>query len=229
MRASQHETSVVIREPSYDRAYVAFMQLAVEGLIREDPTLGQIKMIPDRHAGPIRNVRAETPLDQPMMGVSATVTLERGALLRTDVDGHTAMLYDTAQQIIGEQSRAFYQRLSEITTAAGTSVKNIGQGVPTIEQLRELFRKMEFSFNERGELSGLQLHVHPSQMERAKENLTQASHKLAEQMYKAAQPQGGGQPGPGAGPTPGTGAGDGQAKKDEGVIDAEYVDVEDKK
>jgi len=67
-------------------------------------------------------------------------------------------------------------------------------------------------------------------MERARENLTKASHKLAEQMYKAAQPQGGGgQTGqtPGAGPAPG---GDGQAqKKDEGVIDAEYVDVEDKK
>ena len=70
-----------------------------------------------------------------------------------------------------------------------------------------------------------------SQMDKARERLTQASHKLAEQMYKAAQPQGT----PGAGPAPDAGAGpsgggDGQAKKkDEGVIDAEYVDVEDKK
>src|SRR5213596_400077 len=69
-----------------------------------------------------------------------------------------------------------------------------------------------------------------AQMDRAREALTQASHKLAEQMYKAAQPG----PGAGAGPTPEAGAGpqpggDGQAKKDEGVIDAEYVDVEDKK
>jgi molecular chaperone DnaK len=70
-----------------------------------------------------------------------------------------------------------------------------------------------------------------SQMEKARENLTKASHKLAEQMYKAAQPQGGAQAGPGpsadAGPQPG-GNGSGQ-KKDEGVIDAEYVDVDDKK
>jgi molecular chaperone DnaK len=69
-------------------------------------------------------------------------------------------------------------------------------------------------------------------MDKARETLTQASHKLAEQMYKAAQPQGT----PGAGPEAGPGAGgagaapDGHAKKtDEGVIDAEYVDVEDKK
>ncbi|HEV2401857.1 MAG TPA: molecular chaperone DnaK [Candidatus Sulfotelmatobacter sp.] len=69
-----------------------------------------------------------------------------------------------------------------------------------------------------------------AQMEKARENLTTASHKLAEQMYKAAQPAGGtqGAPGgPGAGPQPGA-DGEGQ-KKDEGVIDAEYVDVEDKK
>jgi molecular chaperone DnaK len=67
-------------------------------------------------------------------------------------------------------------------------------------------------------------------MDKARETLTQASHKLAEQMYKAAQPQGA----PGAGPEAGPGAGggassNGNAKKDEGVIDAEYVDVEDKK
>src|SRR6201993_2026806 len=70
-----------------------------------------------------------------------------------------------------------------------------------------------------------------AQMDKARENLTTASHKLAEQMYQAAQPAGGGQAGPGAGPTPGAApSGDGQSqKKDEGVIDAEYVDVEDKK
>jgi len=69
-------------------------------------------------------------------------------------------------------------------------------------------------------------------MDKARETLTAASHKLAEQMYKAAQATPGA--GAGAGPTPGATAGgdhsgNGQAKKDEGVIDAEYVDVEDKK
>jgi len=68
-------------------------------------------------------------------------------------------------------------------------------------------------------------------MDQARERLTQASHKLAEQMYKATQAPGAE---PGAGPGAGAGAGpapnaNGQPKKDEGVIDAEYVDVEDKK
>jgi molecular chaperone DnaK len=63
-----------------------------------------------------------------------------------------------------------------------------------------------------------------SAMNSARERLTQASHKLAEAMYKTAQPSGGPQAGP---------AGDGassekEQKKDEGVIDAEYVDMDKK-
>ena len=67
-------------------------------------------------------------------------------------------------------------------------------------------------------------------MDRARETLTQASHKLAEQMYKSAQAQTP-PPGGGAGPSGNAGGaqpGDGEAKKDEGVIDAEYVDVDKK-
>ena len=66
-------------------------------------------------------------------------------------------------------------------------------------------------------------------MDKAREGLTTASHKLAENMYKAASPQAA----PGATPEAGAGGESGAAeepkKKEEGVIDAEYVDVEDKK
>jgi molecular chaperone DnaK len=63
-------------------------------------------------------------------------------------------------------------------------------------------------------------------MNSARDRLTAASHKLAEQMYKAAKPQGGGDAP--AGEHGGDGAAD-KKKKDEGVIDAEYVDVDEKK
>src|SRR5271165_2561858 len=63
-----------------------------------------------------------------------------------------------------------------------------------------------------------------AELNAAKEKLTAASHKLAEAMYKAnaAAP---------ASPADGATAASGttEEKKDEGVIDAEYVDVEDKK
>jgi molecular chaperone DnaK len=69
-------------------------------------------------------------------------------------------------------------------------------------------------------------------MDSAREKLTTASHKLAEQMYKAQAAPAAGPGANGSGPVDGpdgaSGNGSGQ-KKDEGVIDAEYVDVEDKK
>jgi molecular chaperone DnaK len=65
-------------------------------------------------------------------------------------------------------------------------------------------------------------------MDKARESLTTASHKLAENMYKAASPQAAPGAEAGAGPAPGAAAEE-PKKKEEGVIDAEYVDVEDKK
>jgi molecular chaperone DnaK len=63
----------------------------------------------------------------------------------------------------------------------------------------------------------------------AREKLTAASHKLAEAMYKANAASSGAA---GVPPTDGSTAASGateEAKKDEGVIDAEYVDVDDRK
>jgi molecular chaperone DnaK len=64
------------------------------------------------------------------------------------------------------------------------------------------------------------------QLRAAHDKLTQASHKLAEVLYKAnaAAAQGGPSDGGAGAQQPHA-----EQKKDEGVIDAEYVDVEDKK
>ncbi len=66
----------------------------------------------------------------------------------------------------------------------------------------------------------------PAELNASREKLTAASHKLAEAMYKAGSSTGA--------PTDGSAAAAGttaetDAKKDEGVIDAEYVDVDEKK
>ncbi|MGA7258134.1 MAG: molecular chaperone DnaK [Terracidiphilus sp.] len=66
------------------------------------------------------------------------------------------------------------------------------------------------------------------QMKSAHEKLTQASHKLAEAVYKATSAQAASGAQPGGEPT-GEAPPAGEQKKDEGVIDAEYVDVDEKK
>jgi molecular chaperone DnaK len=63
----------------------------------------------------------------------------------------------------------------------------------------------------------------------ATSKLETASHKLAEAMYKASSQQpGGGQPG-GPGAAGGNGAEGGESKPKDNVVDAEFVDVDDKK
>jgi molecular chaperone DnaK len=61
----------------------------------------------------------------------------------------------------------------------------------------------------------------------ATSKLETASHKLAEAMYKASSQPGGGQQAPPSGD--GHGAGAGESKPKDNVVDAEFVDVEDKK
>jgi molecular chaperone DnaK len=70
-----------------------------------------------------------------------------------------------------------------------------------------------------------------AQMTRALENLNKASHKLAEAMYKAASTTeaGAGQPNAAGAQAPTPGSNGHGAAKNEGVIDAEYVDVDNKK
>jgi molecular chaperone DnaK len=62
----------------------------------------------------------------------------------------------------------------------------------------------------------------------ATSKLETASHKLAEAMYKSSSQPGGGQPQGGPG-TDGNGAAGGEAKPKDNVVDAEFVDVDDKK
>jgi len=64
----------------------------------------------------------------------------------------------------------------------------------------------------------------PAKLNAATDKLTTASHKLAEAMYKSTSQQ----PGGAAPPTDGASAGEGEKKKDD-VVDAEFVDVDDKK
>ncbi len=67
----------------------------------------------------------------------------------------------------------------------------------------------------------------PEKLNAATDRLTQASHKLAEAMYKASSQPGAGSAGDGSAPPPPHDGGGDKPKED--VVDAEFVDVDDKK
>jgi molecular chaperone DnaK len=69
----------------------------------------------------------------------------------------------------------------------------------------------------------------PDKLNAATDKLTAASHKLAEAMYKSSSQPGGAGPGGPSAEANGAGPGGGEKKKGDDVVDAEFVDVEDKK
>jgi molecular chaperone DnaK len=101
----------------------------------------------------------------------------------------------------------------------------------TIYNVEKLLREQgdKISGSERGEVENALADAksalnsnNKDQMNRAGEKLTQVSHKLAEEMYRAAQPKAAAS----AGPAPGA---DGQSRPGDGVVDAEYMDVDERK
>jgi molecular chaperone DnaK len=136
-------------------------------------------------------------------------------------------------------SKEEVERMAKEAEAHSAEDKQKREEVETRNQLDAMVYQVEkmlkengdkISGGERGEVENalgdakkaLESGDHKS-MQTARDRLQSASHKLAEAMYKTAQPnpEGGAQQ---AGAQPKE-----EAKKDDGVIDAEYVDVEDKK
>ncbi len=109
-----------------------------------------------------------------MQVASVQFTISIDAVRTTDIVSLAVAINNTAREYIELQSRAFFAHLNEVCEAAGTAVQNVGQGVPTIEQMRELMRRMDLEFDENGMLTGLKLIVHPSQLERARQVMKEA-------------------------------------------------------
>ena len=137
-------------------------------------------------------------------------------------------------------SKEEVERMAKEAEAHSAEDKQKREEVETRNQLDAMVYQVEkmlkengdkISGGERGEVENalgdakkaLESGDHKS-MQTARDRLQTASHKLAEAMYKAAAP-----PNPEAGAQQAEAQPKTEAKKDDGVIDAEYVDVEDKK
>jgi hypothetical protein len=151
--------------PSYDDAYRQFLQDAYRGFVQDHALLGEIETVRDRHAGPIRNVDADEPLDQPMVKLGAPFTLETAAIVSTDVEAHTAAVAAFATAMLNEIERQSLENIGVIAGAVGNTVD--GQGAPSVEHFREMLRKIDISFNDDVTIAQT-LIVHPDHADLAK-------------------------------------------------------------
>jgi molecular chaperone DnaK len=182
----------------------------------------QIEVTFDIDANGILNVNAKdlaTGKDQKITITSTSgLSKEEVERMAKDADAHAAEDKERREEIEARN------QLDSMVYSVERMMKESGDKVPESDK-----SEVETALAEaKKALEG----TDKSAMTAAKEKLTQASHKLAEHMYKAASPSQGA-PGAGAeghgGPEPSANGAAREQKKDEGVIDAEYVDVEEKK
>lgn len=225
--ASENQTSVEIKVYQGERSMAADNRLlGVFQLIGIPPAprgIPQVEVTFDIDANGILNVSAKdkaTAKEQKITITSSSgLSKEEVDKIAQDAEKHAAE-DRVRQQEVETRNRADAMIYSTEKTLKEHRDKISDEDAKAIEAAIEKTRQAVQSGN-------------LDEMNKAVEQLTAASHKLAEAMYKAtaAETPADGQPGPGADGAGTDGAAAGEAdtgeKKDD-VVDAEFVDVDDK-
>ena len=225
--ASENQTSVEIKVYQGERSMAADNRLlGVFQLIGIPPAprgIPQVEVTFDIDANGILNVSAKdkaTSKEQKITITSSSgLSKEEVDKIAQDAEKHAAE-DRVRQQEVETRNRADAMIYSTEKTLKEHRDKISDEDAKAIEAAIEKTRQAVQSGN-------------LDEMNKAVEQLTTASHKLAEAMYKAtaAETPADGQPGPGADGAGTDGAAAGEAdtgeKKDD-VVDAEFVDVDDK-
>jgi hypothetical protein len=127
-----------------------FVRRVVEGFFSVEPLFGQIPWRPTEHAGPVRNVRGPSPVDQDMPIIEAESSVDVAVIRSTDIKGYAAFLYDLAESSIEAFAREFFKGLGEVTEAVGTSVDAEGRPF-SFDLLNDMLEKLHIEFDEEGE------------------------------------------------------------------------------
>jgi hypothetical protein len=133
--------------PEYDKALDIFTENVLEGFISLDQFFGQIPQSQSTHSGPIRNVRGEQPLDQPLMNISFSANLPIEAIRQTDVNLITVFLYDLAQSCLAELTRSVISNLGRITDITGNEYDARGKQF-TFDMINDILEIMAIDFDD---------------------------------------------------------------------------------
>ena len=113
--------------PAYDRAMLRFTDQVVKGFFAVEPFFGRVPWHPIEHAGPIRNVRAPSPLDQTMPMIEAVSSVEIDTIRNADIEAYTAFLYKLADSNTQAIASELPRTIREVTEAVGSSFNGTGE------------------------------------------------------------------------------------------------------
>jgi hypothetical protein len=150
--------------PVYEKAMLRFIDQVVKGFFSADPLFGPMPWRSTEHAGPVRNVRGPSPLDQTMPVIEAESSVSIDTVRNTEIEDHTRFLYELATSSIRAFAPEFFKGLGEVTDAVGMSLD--AEGKPfSFDMLNDMLEKLHIEFDEEGEPILPALVMHPMMAE----------------------------------------------------------------
>lgn len=151
--------------PAYEEATLRFVGRVVRGFFSVDPLFSQVRWHSTMHAGPVRNVRGPSPIDQMMPAIESVSSIHADSIRKTDITSYTSFLYELAVSQIRAFAPQFFKGLREVMDAVGTSVDAEGQPF-SFDLFNDMLEKFHMEFDEEGEPILPTLITHPEMAER---------------------------------------------------------------
>ena len=153
--------------PTYETAMLRFISDVLEGFFAADPVFGQMRRQMDIHAGPVRNVRGPTPVDQMMPVIESVASIDVDDVRSANTEAYTDFLCELADSQIAGLANEFYKSLGEVVDAVGTSVDARSRPF-SYDLLLDALEKLHIEFDENAEPRLPTLVMHPRLFERIK-------------------------------------------------------------
>lgn len=141
-------------DAEYRRAYDEFFELAIEGIIGNDPILGNLEKRKTRHSGHLRTY-FEQPWDQHPIRTQVTYTFSRKEVRQADLSAHRLVVACIAERFLIEQVRNFSTYLAEGAKRAGRLLA--GNPQLTWEAVLEALEGVEMTFDADGNPNEFQI------------------------------------------------------------------------
>ena len=144
--------------PAYDAAMTQLIRDIGDGLVKDDPILGQIRSHAVSHGGTMRQVSEPKVVDTEMRLVKAMFEISRDAFLTTDTEEFAESMVNLFTSFHSQQKKHMFEVLDKTTEAVGNAVDAAGRNF--WETYIEMLEKTEMHFDKDGK-HNYQVYMNP--------------------------------------------------------------------
>ena len=148
----------------YDEAFYRFSNEVLLSFQNLEPLLANFPALVSEHCGPIRNVRGDVPLDQPLEAIRFEAPISPQVIRNCDIEGYVEFLSELSQKRLEAIGPQFFDKMNVVVEAVGNSVDAGGEY--TYTTYLKAIEQIEISFDEDGKPLMPELYGHPDTIEK---------------------------------------------------------------